>query len=117
MFTYQIINSSPFKLYMVMEKAALFALPLIFMKIRCPNERVVSFVFVPLISAMTNMVKRLSKHCLKCCMVKYILGWNDDSDRGSLTADIYVCSCENIDFDCLKTTINNCYYHFKLTYS
>ena len=97
-------------------KTALFELPLVAMKLRDPTKRVVSFVFVPYISLMADMVNRLSKHGLKCKMVKEVLVWNAAPEESSLNADVYVCSYEDVNSDCLKTMINNWYYHYKSTY-
>lgn len=85
---------------MVMEKTGLFELPQKAMKMKCLNERVVSFVFVPLFSLMTNMIDWLSKHGLRCRAVKDILVWNSVPDEVNLDAYIYVCSFEDVTSNC-----------------
>lgn len=97
-------------------KTVLFELPLVGMRLIEPNERVVSFVFVPYIGLMANMIDKLSKHGLKCEAVKDILVRNSVPDEISFDADIYVCSYEDVISNCLKMNINNWYYHYKSTY-
>ncbi|SMN21365.1 similar to Saccharomyces cerevisiae YRF1 Y' element ATP-dependent helicase protein (partial), partial [Maudiozyma saulgeensis] len=97
-------------------KTAMFQIPLSAIKMASPRRRVVSFVLVPYISLMANMVERLTAGGLVAAPVKDVLVMNAAPEEHTLQADIYVYSYEDVRSSSLVTMINNWYYHYRSTF-
>ncbi|GMM57371.1 Y' element ATP-dependent helicase [Maudiozyma humilis] len=90
-------------------KTALFQLPLLAMKRRCQNKRVVSFVLVPYVTLMGDMFQRLNKCGLNVQYATNVSRMNEND----ITADVYVACFESARDDHLMELFSNWPYRFR----